>query len=264
MPIPFDTIPSDISQSLKEFHILNGVTARPRLNEKHLRLYGHHLCPFVQRAMLALAAKGAEYQFVGVDLTHKNPWHININNGLVPFLEIPDGEIITESLNISDWIHDNSQQGVDLYPGDESNRQKFKETIAEISDKTSYFIMYAIKKEMRENDGNEKYLETLEWVNDKLPDSDTHIYLHEQEHETMADLMILPFIHCAFLYKGTQLKAKLYDSIDFDKIKKLKKWYDTLFARYEKALAEDKAFDSWLNKSIEADGPKVQLFYPLY
>lgn len=263
LPIPFDTTPFADSQSQKDIYIRDGHTAKPRLNEKFVRLYGHHLCPFVQRAMLTLTAKQVPYQFVGIDLTHKNKWHLDINNGFVPVIEQPDGTIIHDSLDVCDWLQDYTKDGVDLYPGDEANKQKLKDAIKEICDKLYHFVIIAVNKEVRDNDGSEKYVDTLEWFDSQLPESDTNFYINGEQHETMADLMLLPFIHCAFLYKDTQLKEKLYDALNFDKIKKVKHWYDSLYSKYSNDLAKGEWFSNWLNKNIEANGPKVQLFYPL-
>ena len=43
---------------------LNYFCSKEPLNKKYLRLYGHHLCPFVEKARLALCAKGVQWQDV--------------------------------------------------------------------------------------------------------------------------------------------------------------------------------------------------------
>lgn len=263
LPIPFDTTPFEDSQSQKVLYIRDGHTSKPRINQKFLRLYGHHLCPFVQRAMLVLTAKQIPYQFVAIDLTHKNKWHLDINNGFVPILEQPDGTIVHDSLDVCDWLQDHTKDGVDLYPGDAEHKQKLKDLVKEICDKITSFIAIACIKDIRDNYSGDKFAETVEWFDSYLPDSETNIYINGQEHETMADLMVLPFIHCAFLYKDTQLKEKLYDSLDLEKIKKTKHWYDALYSKYGKDLSEGSWLSNWLNKNIEANGPKIQLSYPL-
>lgn len=262
LPIPFDDRSYDETQTQKTLIIKDGASAKPRVNENFIRIYGHPLCPFVMRALLALKAKNVQYQFVGIDLTHKNKWHLDINGGLVPFLELPDGKIITESLDIADWLQDHTADGVNLYPGDDSNRQKIKDTIKEWIDNIVYFIIIGIKKELREGTSDE-FVRKIEWVNSQLPDSEGEIYINGEAHETMADLMLLPFIHLAFKIRETQLKEKFYDHVSFDKNDKVKKWYENLFHKYSEALVEGPVFSNWLDKNIAADGPKVQLFYPL-
>jgi glutathione S-transferase len=63
LPYPIDLTPLEDSQSKKTLYVLNGQTAKPRTNENYIRLYGHPLCPFVERVILALKAKKVEYQF---------------------------------------------------------------------------------------------------------------------------------------------------------------------------------------------------------
>ena len=76
--------------------------------------------------------------------------------------------------------------------------------------------------------------------------------------------MILPFVRDAFVLKDTQLKEAFYDKIDFSKIPNLKNWYDNLYAKYSEDLADARGYANLLDKNIEANGPKVQLFYPLF
>ena len=56
------------TQSLDTISIMDSRHAMPTPNHKYLRLYGHTLCPFVERARLVLAAKGLPYQDVEVNL----------------------------------------------------------------------------------------------------------------------------------------------------------------------------------------------------
>jgi hypothetical protein len=41
--------------------ILEADNPKPAVNPKFPRLYGHNLCPFVEKARLALAARNVEY-----------------------------------------------------------------------------------------------------------------------------------------------------------------------------------------------------------
>lgn len=55
---------------------------------------------------MALAAKAVKYQNVEVDLSKKTPWHLAINGGLVPILELPDGTILHESKVLMDYAEE--------------------------------------------------------------------------------------------------------------------------------------------------------------
>lgn len=59
----------------------------PAPNKLHLRLYGHTLCPFVERVRLVLA--DIPYQDVQINLELRTKWHYYLNNGMVPILETP-------------------------------------------------------------------------------------------------------------------------------------------------------------------------------
>ena len=56
-----------------------------------LTLISHHLCPFVQRAAIALAEKGVEFERIDVDLANKPDWFLAISPlGKVPLLKVSD------------------------------------------------------------------------------------------------------------------------------------------------------------------------------
>ena len=64
------------------------------------------MCPFVERVRLALELKEIEYQTVQINLEDRTKWHREINNGFVPFIEIPsnDGLILTDSKPIIQFL----------------------------------------------------------------------------------------------------------------------------------------------------------------
>lgn len=187
---------------------------------------------------------------------------MDINGGLVPFIELPDGKIIIESDAVSYWLQEYSQEGVNLFPGDLNNKEAIIQQVQTNFKIAIALILAIFKKEERDEGGDQKFLDGLEKLNEQLEGSDTLYFLH-QEHETMADLMTWPFIHRAMLSKATDLKEKYYDKIDFDKIQKLKQWYDTIHDKYSEVIAKEEDFREHLHKNIEANGPKVQLYYPI-
>ena len=106
----------DLSQTLEPLQILDKTYSRPAFNRNFLRLYGHHLCPFVEKARLALGAKNLAYQDVQVNLERRAKWHYLLNEGFVPILEVPTGQTIFESRIIMDYLeHAYSREGVKLY-----------------------------------------------------------------------------------------------------------------------------------------------------
>ena len=74
-----------------------GSNEKPPVNQNHIRMYGHNLCPFVTRSRWTYACKDVQFQEVFVDLNDKAQWHLDFNNGFIPVLETPAGDLIPES-----------------------------------------------------------------------------------------------------------------------------------------------------------------------
>lgn len=75
-----------------------------------LTLVSHHLCPYVQRAAIALAEKGVAFDRIDVDLSGKPDWFNAISPlGKVPLLRVRDGdarEVIFESAVILEFLEE--------------------------------------------------------------------------------------------------------------------------------------------------------------
>lgn len=68
-----------------------------------IKLFTHSLCPYAHRASLALCEKGLQPEAFEshIDLSNKPKEFLRLNpRGLVPAMQIDDGEIMTESSNI--------------------------------------------------------------------------------------------------------------------------------------------------------------------
>ena len=71
-----------------------------------LTLVSHRLCPYVQRAAIVLAEKGAAFERRWVDLAHKPDWFMAISPlGKTPVLLV-DGQPIFESAVICEYLDD--------------------------------------------------------------------------------------------------------------------------------------------------------------
>ncbi|WP_316180083.1 MULTISPECIES: glutathione S-transferase family protein [unclassified Bradyrhizobium] len=86
-----------------------------------LKLISHKLCPFVQRAVIALTEKGVAFERIDIDLANKPDWFLKISPlGKVPVLVVPlgQGEVaLFESNVICEYIED-TQPAVRLHPED--------------------------------------------------------------------------------------------------------------------------------------------------
>ena len=89
-----------------------------------LELVSHPLCPYVQRAAIALAEKGVPFQRTTIDLDDKPRWFTEISPlGKVPLLRV-DGEVIFESAVILEYLEET--QAPALHPGDPLQRARHR------------------------------------------------------------------------------------------------------------------------------------------
>lgn len=71
-----------------------------------LTLISHALCPYVQRAVIALKEKGVAYERIDIDLSAKPDWFLAISPlGKTPVL-LADGKPIFESAVICEFLED--------------------------------------------------------------------------------------------------------------------------------------------------------------
>src|SRR5882757_5321373 len=94
-----------------------------------LKLISHKLCPYVQRAVIALAEKGVPFERIDIDLANKPDWFLKISPlGKVPVLlvETEDGEAaLFESNVICEYIEE-TQAGAKLHPHDALKRAQHR------------------------------------------------------------------------------------------------------------------------------------------
>lgn len=87
-------------------------------------LISHHLCPYVQRAAIAMAEKGMDFTRVDIDLARKPDWFLAISPlGKTPVLDV-GGAAIFESSAILEYIED--VQAPALHPADPVERARHR------------------------------------------------------------------------------------------------------------------------------------------
>lgn len=85
-----------------------------------LTLISHHLCPYVQRAVITLVEKNVEHQRVYIDLADKPDWFRDISPlGKVPVLLCGDA-VLFESAVICEYLEETSPKP--LHPADPVER----------------------------------------------------------------------------------------------------------------------------------------------
>lgn len=94
-----------------------------------LKLISHKLCPFVQRAVIALNEKGVPFERVDIDLANKPDWFLKLSPlGKVPVLVVTSekGEVaLFESNVICEYIEE-TQGGRKLHPTDALERAEHR------------------------------------------------------------------------------------------------------------------------------------------
>jgi glutathione S-transferase len=89
-----------------------------------LKLISHKLCPYVQRAVIALAEKGIEFERIDIDLGHKPEWFLAISPlGKTPVLQVGDVAIF-ESAVILEYLEETAPKP--LHPVDPLRRAEHR------------------------------------------------------------------------------------------------------------------------------------------
>jgi glutathione S-transferase len=92
-----------------------------------LTLISHPLCPYVQRAAIALDEKGVAFERIDVDLANKPDWFLAISPlGKVPLLKVGDA-VIFESAVILEYLEET--QPNPLHPADPLKRAEHRSWI---------------------------------------------------------------------------------------------------------------------------------------
>src|SRR5437588_4609274 len=89
-----------------------------------LRLISHKLCPYVQRAVIALTEKGVAFERIDIDLANKPDWFLAISPlGKTPVLQVGDTAIF-ESAVILEYLQET--QPKPLHPADPLRRAEHR------------------------------------------------------------------------------------------------------------------------------------------
>jgi glutathione S-transferase len=92
-----------------------------------LKLISHKLCPYVQRAVIALAEKGVPFERTDIDLANKPDWFLKVSPlGKTPVLLVGDHAIF-ESAVILEYLEET--QANPLHPADALRRAEHRSFI---------------------------------------------------------------------------------------------------------------------------------------
>jgi glutathione S-transferase len=89
-----------------------------------LKLISHKLCPYVQRAVIALTEKGVPFERVDIDLANKPDWFLKVSPlGKTPVLLVGDAAIF-ESAVILEYLEETQPNS--LHPADPLRRAEHR------------------------------------------------------------------------------------------------------------------------------------------
>lgn len=94
-----------------------------------LKLISHKLCPYVQRAAIALHEKGVAFERIDIDLANKPDWFLAISPlGKVPVLTVAsaNGEVALFESNVICEYLEETQGGARLHPQDPLQRAQHR------------------------------------------------------------------------------------------------------------------------------------------
>ena len=91
----------------------------------NLKLVSHHLCPYVQRAVIALTEKGVPFTRENIDLSNRPDWFKAISpTGKVPLLVVDGVHVLFESAAICDYLDETLEPR--LHPEDPIERAQHR------------------------------------------------------------------------------------------------------------------------------------------
>ncbi|CAO3664853.1 hypothetical protein G6F70_009203 [Rhizopus microsporus] len=166
------------------------------MSSDKITFYNAVICPYAQRAAIALREVGAEYETVEIDLSNKPDWYKDIN----PELKVPaftvGGKHIAESLVLVEYLNDRFPEK-NLLPKDPLKRAYVRYFIEYYSSKVqSEFFKYAfnIKAENAFTDYEKNVSGALDRVNELLvQQSPTGPYFLGNEY-SIADIAVAPLL----------------------------------------------------------------------
>ncbi|XP_042545520.1 glutathione S-transferase omega-1 [Dipodomys spectabilis] len=115
-----------------------------------IRLYSMRFCPYAQRILLVLQARGIGHEVININLKNKPEWFFTKSPlGLVPVLETSQGQLIYESNIICEYL-DEAFPGKKLLPEDPYEKACQKMTL-ELFSKVPSLIVSFVRGQNKED-----------------------------------------------------------------------------------------------------------------
>ncbi|XP_011907156.1 PREDICTED: glutathione S-transferase omega-1 [Cercocebus atys] len=118
--------------------------------EGSIRVYSMRFCPFAERTLLVLKAKGIRHEVININLKNKPEWFFKKNPfGLVPVLENSQGQLIYESPITCEYL-DEAYPGKKLLP-DDPYEKACQKMILELFSKVPSLVGSFIRSQNKED-----------------------------------------------------------------------------------------------------------------
>ncbi len=241
---------------LKVIHLKDETFIRPPPNPKYMRIYGHPICPYVERLKHMLTMKNIPFQCAFVDLPSRPEWFKVLGSkGAVPVVELPNSEFfLYESIACAGYIEDAYPEAeYKFFPKDPLLRAKLQIVIA----KTGSFVteFYKVLKDFGETkDMAKDMVPILEQIEGWLKLNKEGQFFMDQKEPSVADVFLLPHFSRLMLMmeEGTPY-AEIIKNLDIEnKFPSLFKWRKDMQKFPGIAISEiDKVkFVGWITKYL--------------
>ena len=254
------------TQDLSTLYLTADITDKPETNKNHLRLYGHHLCPFVEKARLALAARGVQYQNVELDLNNKRPWHVAANGGTVPLIETTDGTIIIESKIVMEYAQEAYETGYSTLPSDPVQKALVRVAINLVEALIPPFYSIYFKKGKVTDEDVEKIREKLQKIEDFYEkNAGESAFAFGTENPTQFDIHVFPYANRLDSLNGSVFHD-IYEKLRFNEFPRINKLVEAIRAREEFRQAITQKFPiqvSFETLSKLEEGQRMTLSLPV-
>ncbi|XP_052568558.1 glutathione S-transferase omega-1 [Peromyscus californicus insignis] len=123
--------------------------------EGQIRVYSMRFCPFAQRTLMVLQAKGIRHEIININLKNKPEWFFKKNpSGLVPVLEDSQGRLISDSIIICEYL-DEAYPEKKLFP-DEPYKKACQKMNLELFSKVPPLVTSFIRAKKKEDSADLK------------------------------------------------------------------------------------------------------------
>jgi len=220
----------------------------PRTDLNLLRVYNFQLCPYAERVLLVLEAKGVPYETINVNLKNKPEFLYEKHpQAKVPAIEFgADNKLLVESLVIADYLDDLYPNKRPLRPKDPYQRAQdrlFVDVFAEFS--SSFAKVFFSKEELP--DIWKSLSEALKKIESQLSKRRTQKFLSGDSEPGMLDYMVWPWVE--------RIPSGIAFLSNSDPNKYLQKELPTLWS-YRNEMLKDKAV-----AKLVTDGETYKKYY---